>query len=228
MLHGFSVGDYAAHDRSPRRIDFQLRALASIQAKLIPLNIPIYTTIWRERKQVPEEVAKLMLEWGATHLFANLEYEVDELGRDRKVVERVIRARQTGEGWDGKVEFLHDFCVIKPGRVLTQVCCCSRLTSQNVLTSDGSKGRIIPSSRPSTRIGLRSSSPLSRRLSQMQASSRPTRSTKQSTTPSSSSSSPPAYPSRSRGSPSLLRSARTWITSGRCRRTSPSRCWGGS
>lgn len=60
-------------------------------------------------------------EWGAVGLFANVEYEVDELARDTEILERTKEARDSGKGFAGQVEFLKDFCVVSPGELLTKV-----------------------------------------------------------------------------------------------------------
>lgn len=122
VLHIFSIGDYKSHDRSPRRIDFQLRQLAYLKEQLAALDIPLYTlTHSGNRKDVPRVVCDLLEEWGATGLYANLEYEVDELRRDTEILERTKRARETGEGWKGQVELFKDFCIVAPGEILTKV-----------------------------------------------------------------------------------------------------------
>lgn len=57
----------------------------------------------------------LLREWKATRLYANIEYEVDELRRDVKVCEL---AKKEGEV---ACSFLHDKCVVPPGEVKTRV-----------------------------------------------------------------------------------------------------------
>ncbi|KDQ64618.1 hypothetical protein JAAARDRAFT_116599 [Jaapia argillacea MUCL 33604] len=108
-----SPQDHIAHDRSARRIDFTLRNLSSIKASLAPLNIPLYTKIHTQRRTLPALVISLLTHWRATHLFANIEYEVDELRRDIRVCEL---AKENGIG----VEFFHDRCLVEPGKVLTK------------------------------------------------------------------------------------------------------------
>ncbi|BGP43389.1 DNA photolyase phr1 [Rhodotorula kratochvilovae] len=121
VLHIFSLGDYKAHDRSPRRIDFQLRQFAHLQAELALLDIPLYTiTQPAQRRDVPRIVCDKLVEWGAVGLYANIEYEVDELRRDTEILERTKKGRETGEGWRGKVEYFKDFCIVAPGEVLTK------------------------------------------------------------------------------------------------------------
>ncbi|KAM0753516.1 hypothetical protein T439DRAFT_322411 [Meredithblackwellia eburnea MCA 4105] len=124
VLHIFSPSDYVSHDRSPRRIDFQLRALRLLQKDLESAkhNVPLYSVTWDKREQVVEKLLVLLKEWGTAHLVANLEYEVDELRRDEAVLESVMQARKRkAEGeFQGDVQFLQDFCVVNPGTVSTQ------------------------------------------------------------------------------------------------------------
>lgn len=56
----------------------------------------------------------VLSDWKASYLFANIEYEVDELRRDTKLCEL---ANETGQV---KCTFVHDKCIITPGKVLTK------------------------------------------------------------------------------------------------------------
>lgn len=113
VLFIFSVGDYKAHDRSPRRIDFVLRNLRVIQKDLAEMHIPLYTITHLKRKTVPEKVIELLKGWNAQDVFGNVEYEVDELRRDLKLMEL---AKGAGIG----CTLLHDRCAVEPGEVLTK------------------------------------------------------------------------------------------------------------
>ncbi|GAA5827552.1 hypothetical protein JCM11251_001729 [Rhodosporidiobolus azoricus] len=119
-IHIFSPSDYKAHDRSPRRIDFQLRQLKWLQGEFAKHDIPLYTFSHPKRKEIPQVVCEKLEEWGAAGLYANLEYEVDELRRDTEILQRTKDAREKGQGWGGKVEFFADYCVVAPGKLLTK------------------------------------------------------------------------------------------------------------
>lgn len=112
-LHVLSPGDYRSHDRSPRRIDFVLRNLIDLRERLHKLYVPLYITIIEPRQDVPQKVVEILTSWGTNHLFANIEHEVDELRRDLKVLE-LARERNI------LVNFLHDTCLVEPGKVLTK------------------------------------------------------------------------------------------------------------
>lgn len=158
VLHIFSPSDYVAHDRSPRRIDFQVRALKLLHERLAALHVPLHTVTFPDRKELEVKLAELLEAWGASHLFGNLEYEVDELRRDEKVIRATIKAKKSGNGWRGNVVFVKDLCVVEPGKVLTKVrqkrrkSCDKRAPADNVRTSN-SKTSPTPSTPRGTRTG---------------------------------------------------------------------------
>ncbi|KAG9051014.1 hypothetical protein FS837_000122 [Tulasnella sp. UAMH 9824] len=109
----FSVGDYRAHDRSPRRIDLVLRNLNILKDSLAELHIPLHTFTVEKRKTVPNRIIDLMNEWDIKDLFVNVEYEVDELRRDLKLLELA-----TAEGI--RCGVYHDRCLVEPGQIKTK------------------------------------------------------------------------------------------------------------
>ncbi|KZT74314.1 DNA photolyase [Daedalea quercina L-15889] len=114
-LFVLSPQDYVAHDRGARRVDFTLRNLQSVRASLAAKHIPLYTTTHAPRTTLPARVLALLKQWGAARLYANIEYEVDELRRD-------VRLRELAEADGGGVActFVHDRCIVPPGQVLTK------------------------------------------------------------------------------------------------------------
>ncbi|KAF9653387.1 hypothetical protein BDM02DRAFT_3087670 [Thelephora ganbajun] len=113
VLFVISPQDYVAHDRGPRRIDFVLRNLKSIKRSLKELNIPLYVTTHTPRRNLPTGVIDLLKQWNAKELYANIEYEVDELRRDIRILEL---AKQEGI----RCTFIHDKLVVEPGTLFTQ------------------------------------------------------------------------------------------------------------
>ncbi|TQN68874.1 Deoxyribodipyrimidine photo-lyase [Colletotrichum shisoi] len=105
-----SPQDYEAHLTAPIRVDFMLRTLHVLREDLSKLDIPLYVETVDKRKTIPDRIAALMDQWGASHLFANMEYEVDELRREAKMV-RVFADRGLS------YEVLHDTCVVPPGQL---------------------------------------------------------------------------------------------------------------
>jgi len=55
-----------------------------------------------------------MNDWDATEVFANIEYEIDELDRDIQVIE-------TAETAGINTTFIHDQCVVEPGVIKSDV-----------------------------------------------------------------------------------------------------------
>ncbi|GAA93810.1 hypothetical protein E5Q_00456 [Mixia osmundae IAM 14324] len=92
VLFVIAPGDYKAHDRSARRIDFVLLD---------------------QRKEVPQRIIKWCSTIRASHLFGNIEHEVDELRRD-------IATVKEGANANIDVSFVHDLCVVPPGTIRTQ------------------------------------------------------------------------------------------------------------
>ncbi|KAF7292369.1 Deoxyribodipyrimidine photo-lyase [Mycena chlorophos] len=109
----FSPQDYIAHDRGARRIDFTLRNLRAIQTRLAELHIPLFTVTQPTRKEVPNEVIRVLDNVSATALYANIEYEVDELRRDIRICELAKRKNIA-------TSFLHDK-MVEPTRCTARI-----------------------------------------------------------------------------------------------------------
>lgn len=105
-----SPQDFEAHLTSPARVDFILRTLRVLKADLAKLDIPLYVETVERRKSIPGRILELVGGWGAKHLFANAEYEVDELRRDQSLVRACL---EKGIAMD----VLPDTCVVKPGEL---------------------------------------------------------------------------------------------------------------
>lgn len=111
-LYIVSPEDYEAHLTAPVRVDFMLRTLHVLKKDLAALDIPLYVETVDRRKEIPDRIVEFMEEWEASHLFENMEYEVDELRREAKMVRRCAE-----KGID--VEVVHDTCVVPPGALKT-------------------------------------------------------------------------------------------------------------
>ncbi|PVF94744.1 hypothetical protein CPB86DRAFT_867531 [Serendipita vermifera] len=112
VLFLFSPGDYKAHGRGPRRIDFTLRNLYWLKDKLDRLNIPLYGESHTPRKSLPQKVIELVRSWGSKSLYANLEYEIDEVRRDLQVLEQA-------KEWGVYCDFYEDKLIVPPYKVST-------------------------------------------------------------------------------------------------------------
>lgn len=105
-----SPQDFEAHLVAPIRVDFTLRTLRILREDLAKLDIPLYVETVEERRQIPARIVDLMGEWGASHLYANMEYEVDELRREAKLVRMLAEKGMC-------MHLMHDTCVVPPGRL---------------------------------------------------------------------------------------------------------------
>lgn len=107
-----SPQDFEAHFTAAVRVDFILRNLEDLKARLADLNIPLYVETIEKRKQLPARMIELCNEWETNHVFCNMEYEVDELRREATLVEKALT-----NGIDFNV--VHDTCAVEPGKVTT-------------------------------------------------------------------------------------------------------------
>ncbi|TGZ85059.1 hypothetical protein EX30DRAFT_368175 [Ascodesmis nigricans] len=112
-LFVISPQDYEAHLMSPARMDFMLRSLKKLKKNLQKLEIPIWVETVEKRRDVVGRVLELVEKWGGKHVFANMEYEVDELRRDEKLI---LQGIERGIS----VELRQDTCVVPPGTLFSQ------------------------------------------------------------------------------------------------------------
>ncbi|KAI1768112.1 deoxyribodipyrimidine photo-lyase [Hypoxylon sp. FL1150] len=107
-----SPEDLEAHLTAPIRVDFMMRTLHALKRDLAALDIPLYVETVEKRRDVTERIVEFMEEWGASHLFANIEYEVDELRREAKMVKMLAEKGLA-------MEVFHDTCIVPPGELHT-------------------------------------------------------------------------------------------------------------
>jgi deoxyribodipyrimidine photo-lyase len=103
--------DESWHGTSPARVDFMCEGLKIMQKELKELNIPLVFLECEERKKIVPTVIEWFKSQNVSHVFGNLEYEIDELRRDIKLVKEI------GEGI--QVSLHHDQTVIEPGTMMT-------------------------------------------------------------------------------------------------------------
>ena len=109
-VHIISPQDYKAHMTSAVRLDFVLRTLEVLKADLGQLDIPLYVETVEKRKAIPNQIFRLCKKWGASHLYTNIEYEVDELRREALMT-------RTGLEHGVAVYAVPDTCVVAPGEL---------------------------------------------------------------------------------------------------------------
>jgi len=109
-LYIISPQDFEAHLTAPVRVDFTMRTLQVLQDDLARLDIPLWVETVEKRARVPGRIVDLMREWSSNHLFANIEYEVDELRREEKLA-RMLNTNGMA------LHLAHDTCVVPPGQL---------------------------------------------------------------------------------------------------------------
>ncbi|BFZ54689.1 hypothetical protein PYCC9005_001726 [Savitreella phatthalungensis] len=105
-----SPKDLEWHGCAPARRDFLLKSVADLQAELRKENIPLYFHEASTRKAVVPDLISFIRKHEISHVYANYEYEVDELRRDIALATDLD---------DVHFELLHDQCVIDPGTLHT-------------------------------------------------------------------------------------------------------------
>lgn len=107
-----SPQDFEAHLTAPVRVDFILRTLEVLKDDLAKLDIPLYVETVEKRRNVQGRITELLEEWGTKHMYTNMEYEVDELRREARMVSDLA---------DKGISFevLHDTCVVEPGKLVS-------------------------------------------------------------------------------------------------------------
>ncbi|ORY69518.1 deoxyribodipyrimidine photo-lyase [Pseudomassariella vexata] len=107
----FSPRDLEWHGTSPARSDFMLEGLKLLQAQLGALNIPLLQLTAEDRGEKAAKIAKLVREHDVSHVFANIEYEVDELRRDLDLFEKLGKE-------DVQLVLHHDQTILEPRKLV--------------------------------------------------------------------------------------------------------------
>jgi deoxyribodipyrimidine photo-lyase len=85
-----------------------------LKRDLEELGIPLHVETVQPRRDIPGRIVELMKSWHADDIFANIEYEVDELDRDKNLIMKGIEN-------EIRTTFVHDQCVVEPGIILSAV-----------------------------------------------------------------------------------------------------------
>lgn len=103
--------EFEWHGTSPARSDLIVENLGLMQAELKELRIPLVFAVAEQRKDIVPTIVNFIQENDASHVFANFEYEVDELRRDIRVLKDL--------GDSVQMSLHHDQTVVVPGEVKT-------------------------------------------------------------------------------------------------------------
>ena len=76
------------------------------------LNIPLHVETINSRQKLPERIVEFISSINCKNIFANYEYEVDELRRDIKVS---TLAEDKGVAFS----LIHNKCIVEPGVIRT-------------------------------------------------------------------------------------------------------------
>ncbi|KAI1627765.1 deoxyribodipyrimidine photo-lyase [Exophiala viscosa] len=106
--------EFSWHGTSPARTDFICENLALMQSELKKLDIPLVFLEASERDDIVPTIVKFIRDNNISHVFANYEYEVDELRRDVRFI------KQIGADKTVKVTMHHDQTVKEPGTLLNE------------------------------------------------------------------------------------------------------------
>ena len=106
--------EFRWHGTSPARIDFIFETLKIVQKELKDLDIPLVFLEASDRDEIVPQVVKFVRDNDVSHVFANYEYEVDELRRDAKLLKEA-----GSKDHSFQVALRHDQTVMEPGTMTT-------------------------------------------------------------------------------------------------------------
>lgn len=108
-MYLFSPKDMEWHGTSPARSDFILESLRILKEQLQRKHIPLAIVTADERGEQTQQIMDFVKENEVSHIYANMEYEVDELRRDIHLAEKVRADENLA------LDILHDQTVMVPG-----------------------------------------------------------------------------------------------------------------
>ncbi|KAF9330501.1 hypothetical protein BGZ91_000113 [Linnemannia elongata] len=114
-LYIISEKEWASHDEAPIKIDFWMRNLEKLRESLGKLNIPLIVKKAGTKAEVVGLVESTVKDHGVSHVFWNAEYLVDEMARDAKVKEALVKLPGT------YVEEFDDQFVVPPTDIKTKI-----------------------------------------------------------------------------------------------------------
>ncbi|CAI2171043.1 5244_t:CDS:2 [Funneliformis geosporum] len=112
-IYLISPEEWRSHDVAPTKVDFLLRNLKELKESLNELNIPLIIESVDNASDVPGVVIDWCKRLRISHLFANIEYEVDEMKRDKQIFNLATFNSI-------KLEMLHSQCIVNPGLLKTK------------------------------------------------------------------------------------------------------------
>lgn len=100
------------HDMAACKVGFMLRALQALQKSLASFNIPLLVFQCPTFNEIPSLLGQIVDHFQVTHVYANKQYEVNEIARDANVQQWLVKH---------KVKFLcyDDQTIIAPDKLKT-------------------------------------------------------------------------------------------------------------
>ncbi|WP_413112301.1 deoxyribodipyrimidine photo-lyase [Thaumasiovibrio sp. DFM-14] len=111
---------WQAHHLAPIQADLIARRLAYLRRQAQQCHVPLYYLSCDSYAQVPTLLKSVCQQHGATHLYCNREYELNEVRRD-VLVERTLTEEAI------KFRSFDDSCILPPGSVLNGSGTCYRV-----------------------------------------------------------------------------------------------------
>lgn len=111
-MYLYSPEDMEWHGTSPARCDFLLESLKLLKQQLQEKNIPLAIVTAEKRSDKVENVLQFVRDNDVSHVYANMEYEVDELRRDIKFAKHARDEKELA------FHVLHDQTAVVPGTIL--------------------------------------------------------------------------------------------------------------
>lgn len=111
-IYIYCLDEIEWHGVGSARLDFLLRNFECLKEELGELDIPFVILNVEQRRDIVPRLADFVKDHDAQRVFANFEYEIDEVRRDIKVVET------TSEG-NWSFELHHDQTILEPGMLTT-------------------------------------------------------------------------------------------------------------
>ena len=108
----FNREELRSHGVGNNRNAFMLQGLKALKEQLKKQGIPLAVKSCKSTKETVDIIADFMKETGSLTLFANFEYEYDEIMRDIQVVDRFQEN-------DMDFQLLHDQTILEPGSLTT-------------------------------------------------------------------------------------------------------------
>lgn len=112
-VYAITPEQWTRHDMAGARVDFELRTLAVLQQTLHALNIPLLLVSSPDFSSLPKAMTALAAKYRVSAVFANRQYEVNEVARDATLT-RLLEKK------DIRLHLFHDQCIAPPGTILKQ------------------------------------------------------------------------------------------------------------